>query len=40
MTLREYIAILDRHDQVHRISVEVDAVYEIGEIAQLSLIHI
>ena len=34
MTLREYIAILDSYGQVQRITVEVDAEYEIGEIAQ------
>jgi 4-hydroxy-3-polyprenylbenzoate decarboxylase len=34
MTLREYIAILEQHKQLHRISAEVDPVYEIGEIAQ------
>jgi 4-hydroxy-3-polyprenylbenzoate decarboxylase len=34
MTLREYLAILESHGQVHRIKVEVDPVYEIGEIAQ------
>lgn len=34
MTLREYLAILDAHGQVHRITAEVDPVYEIGEIAQ------
>jgi 4-hydroxy-3-polyprenylbenzoate decarboxylase len=34
MTLREYLAILEKHGQVHRIKVEVDPVYEIGEIAQ------
>lgn len=34
MTLREYLAILDAHDQLHRIKVEADPVYEIGEIAQ------
>jgi 4-hydroxy-3-polyprenylbenzoate decarboxylase len=34
VTLREYLAILEAHDQLHRIKVEVDAEYEIGEIAQ------
>lgn len=34
MTLREYLALLDSHGQLHRIGVEVDAEYEIGEIAQ------
>jgi 4-hydroxy-3-polyprenylbenzoate decarboxylase len=34
MTLGQYIRLLERHGQLHRIPVEVDPIYEIGEIAQ------
>lgn len=34
MTLKEYLGVLERHGQLHRVGVEVDPVYEIGEIAQ------
>ena len=34
MTLREYLAVLESRGQLHRVAAEVDARYEIGEIAQ------
>jgi 4-hydroxy-3-polyprenylbenzoate decarboxylase len=34
LTLREYLRLLDAHGQLHRVQAEVDAQYEIGEIAQ------
>lgn len=37
MTLREYIAILEKNGQLLRIKAEVDPVYEAGEIAQRAM---
>ena len=37
MTLREYIAILEREGQLLRIKAEVDPLYEAGEIAQRAM---
>src|SRR5262245_26255808 len=37
MTLREYLAVLERHGELLRISVPVDAEYEAGELAQRAM---